>query len=213
MYRRFTIPAPDGPPVFMEGMTLPLERIKEEHFGCEEVFELEAKAMIPARPPSRYELPASVSRFVDKELPPEPETNDEICSMIDEAKALDNPGEEDDIHTYLMATPDPKAHPRTRSPLPPSKRKPKRSRLRSDHIALQQQRQLFYALEVAAKMHSDSSSSSFARGIGDSPTCSMLCEEEESVFPRRVWKKPLAGMGKAERWRSEVLGKFEQIAY
>ena len=42
---------------------------------------------------------------------------------------------------------------------------------------------------------------------------SMLCEEEEAVFPKRKWAHPLADMGNAIGWRSEVMGGLQAIEY
>ena len=42
---------------------------------------------------------------------------------------------------------------------------------------------------------------------------SMLCEEEEAVFPKRNWAHPLADMGNAVGWRSEVMGGLQAIEY
>ena len=42
---------------------------------------------------------------------------------------------------------------------------------------------------------------------------SMLCEEEEAVFPKRKWAHPLADMGNAVGWRTEVIGGLQAIEY
>lgn len=42
---------------------------------------------------------------------------------------------------------------------------------------------------------------------------SMLCEEEEAVFPKRKWVYLLADMGDAVRWKTEVLGGLQAIEY
>ncbi len=46
-----------------------------------------------------------------------------------------------------------------------------------------------------------------------SPSCSILCEEEEAIFPTRKWTKPLANMGDALNWKSSVLHRFNAIQY
>ena len=46
-----------------------------------------------------------------------------------------------------------------------------------------------------------------------SPSCSLLCDEEEAVFPTRKWSKPLAEMGDAVKWKISVLKQFNAIAY
>ena len=47
----------------------------------------------------------------------------------------------------------------------------------------------------------------------NSPAYSILCEEEESIFPTRKWTKPLSGMGDASKWKIGVLQKFSAIEY
>ncbi len=42
---------------------------------------------------------------------------------------------------------------------------------------------------------------------------SILCEEEESIFPTRKWTKPLSDMGDASKWKIGVLQKFSAIEY
>ena len=46
-----------------------------------------------------------------------------------------------------------------------------------------------------------------------SPACSILCEEEESIFPTRKWTKPLSDMGDALNWKLGVLRTFNNIQY
>ena len=46
-----------------------------------------------------------------------------------------------------------------------------------------------------------------------SPAYSILCEEEESIFPTRKWTKPLSDMGDASKWKIGVLQKFGAIKY
>ena len=46
-----------------------------------------------------------------------------------------------------------------------------------------------------------------------SPSCSLLCDEEEAIFPTRKWSKPLAEMGDAVNWKISVLNQFNTIAY
>lgn len=46
-----------------------------------------------------------------------------------------------------------------------------------------------------------------------SPSCSILCEEEEGIFPARKWTKPLANMGDALNWKFSVLHRFNAIQY
>ena len=47
----------------------------------------------------------------------------------------------------------------------------------------------------------------------NSSTYSILCEEDESIFPTRKWTKPLSGMGDASKWKMGVLRKFSAIEY
>ena len=47
----------------------------------------------------------------------------------------------------------------------------------------------------------------------NSSAYSMLCEEEESIFPTRKWTKPLSDMGDASKWTFGVLQKFSAIEY
>lgn len=47
----------------------------------------------------------------------------------------------------------------------------------------------------------------------NSSAYSILCEEEESIFPTRKWTKPLSGMGDASKWKIGVLRKFSAIEY
>lgn len=47
----------------------------------------------------------------------------------------------------------------------------------------------------------------------NSSAYSILCEEEESVFPTRKWTKPLSDMGDASKWKIGVLQKFSAIEY
>lgn len=47
----------------------------------------------------------------------------------------------------------------------------------------------------------------------NSSTYSIICEEEETVFPTRKWTKPLSGMGDASKWKIGVLRKFSAIEY
>lgn len=42
---------------------------------------------------------------------------------------------------------------------------------------------------------------------------SMICEEEEDIFPTRKWTKPLANMGDAFSWRLSVSHRFNAIQY
>ena len=51
------------------------------------------------------------------------------------------------------------------------------------------------------------------RRKANSSAYSMLCEEEESVFPTRKWTKPLSDMGDASKWTFGVLQKFSAIEY
>ena len=46
-----------------------------------------------------------------------------------------------------------------------------------------------------------------------SSACSILCEEEETVFPTRKWAKPLSDMGDAMNWKLGVLQTFNSIQY
>ena len=46
-----------------------------------------------------------------------------------------------------------------------------------------------------------------------SSTYSIICEEEESIFPTRKWTKPLSDMGDASKWKIGVLRKFNAIEY
>ena len=46
-----------------------------------------------------------------------------------------------------------------------------------------------------------------------SSTYSIICEEDESIFPTRKWTKPLSGMGDASKWKMGVLRKFSAIEY
>lgn len=46
-----------------------------------------------------------------------------------------------------------------------------------------------------------------------SPSCSILCDEEEAIFPTRKWSKPLAEMGDALNWKLSVLHHFNAIQY
>ena len=52
-----------------------------------------------------------------------------------------------------------------------------------------------------------------SRGKVNSSAYSILCEEEESIFPTRKWTKPLSGMGDASKWKIGVLQKFSAIEY
>ena len=47
----------------------------------------------------------------------------------------------------------------------------------------------------------------------NSSTYSIICEEDESIFPTRKWTKPLSGMGDASKWKMGVLRKFSAIEY
>ena len=47
----------------------------------------------------------------------------------------------------------------------------------------------------------------------NSSAYSMLCEEEESIFPTMKWTKPLSDMGDASKWTFGVLQKFSAIEY
>ena len=47
----------------------------------------------------------------------------------------------------------------------------------------------------------------------NSSAYSILCEEEESIFPTRKWTKPLSDMGDASKWKIGVLQKFSAIEY
>ena len=47
----------------------------------------------------------------------------------------------------------------------------------------------------------------------NSSTYSIICEEEETIFPTRKWTKPLSGMGDASKWKMGVLRKFSAIEY
>ena len=47
----------------------------------------------------------------------------------------------------------------------------------------------------------------------NSSTYSVICEEEETIFPTRKWTKPLSGMGDASKWKMGVLRKFSAIEY
>ena len=53
----------------------------------------------------------------------------------------------------------------------------------------------------------------FSRRAVGSPSCSILCEEEESIFPMRKWTKPLSNMGDASNWKLGVLQTFNSIQY
>ena len=47
----------------------------------------------------------------------------------------------------------------------------------------------------------------------NSSTYSIICEEDESIFPTRKWTNPLSGMGDASKWKMGVLRKFSAIEY
>lgn len=61
--------------------------------------------------------------------------------------------------------------------------------------------------------HGHNASVPHSRRKVHSPPCSILCEEEESIFPARKWTKPLSDMGDALNWKLGVLQIFNNIQY
>ena len=57
------------------------------------------------------------------------------------------------------------------------------------------------------------SSTKTIRQKASSPHCSILCDEDEAIFPTRKWSKPLAEMGDAFNWKLSVLNRFNAIQY
>ena len=66
---------------------------------------------------------------------------------------------------------------------------------------------------IPSGTHKGSGARTACRWKVPSPSCSLLCDEEEAIFPVRKWSKPLAEMGDALNWKLSVLNRFNAIQY
>lgn len=238
IFRRFTISAPNTPPIFTEGAIMQqspkeLEKIGEETSEDENRFELEDTGCAVQNPPSlRDDECQAISEAVSD--------SEKFYGNIDSDNLVSD--------TFLDGIPDSCAKFQSRDvlrakapgslapQLPPSKapldkiarfeqqlpivdRPASRSKdtpSRSLPIPIPQvAASLPHINPVALKRSSEVSVSLHRRCRKPfrSPACSVFCEEEELVFPTRKWKKPLANMGDAVSWKLGVLDRFNAIQY
>ena len=173
-----------------------LERICEDASAEDQRFELEDTAVEPQSGLAELESPG-------KGLEKSP------------AKVTVEPKPEPHPDLDCQAAPQPE--PLSQKPKPEStlKQKARHPKLRDSRLSLQHvsvpSKQTLHPDALEFHIQQDMSHAKLLRAR--SPSCSILCEEDESVFPTRPWTKPLANMGSAKRWRHEVLGRFKGITY
>jgi len=172
IYRRFTVNAPNSPPVFTEGAVMPHSPTELEKIGEDETFELEDTA-VDTRETSPSHMPLRAAL---------------------EMGALEP---RRDVTTKR------KRNPPLVLKYPPSQLPQNRwSRLPGKPLPLAPPTAFKTAEARAAR-----------RRKTPSPSCSILCDEEEAIFPTRKWSKPLAEMGDALNWKLSVLNRFNSIQY
>ncbi|KAL6719635.1 hypothetical protein ACLMJK_001556 [Lecanora helva] len=178
IYRRFTITAPDSPPVFTEGVVMPhsakaLEKIGEESSEKDETFELEDTA-VDIQEASSTNMPLRAALDMGS------------CNMAsnESTKRKRKPSSYSTPEVSQDQIPQDWPQPPKKSlpPVPPTAYK-------GSEVRLARRRKT------------------------PSPSCSLLCEEEEAIFPTRKWSKPLSNMGDALNWKLSVLNKFNAIQY